>query len=286
MTKKCRSVKSKTQKKTPLKNTPPSPTVSSSSDLTIALIVIIVILAFGWYLTFGQRSTPQTLITTEIISDSSPTQPALNQDNLAGTYTTTLPGADGERHLTLTLHSDGQATFSQSYPQSPLIQETSTWEIDPTTAQIKVNLPTPLLFNFTPADSSLTLTAYDQDVWGSQGLTLTLETTLDSYSWTWINSLLADGTLINAASDKLGLVFVSADTVEVKTDCNSGRAPYTLGKDNALKFGNILSNLMFCEGAQEGVFFQQLQKVVSYQVTADSLTLTTSSGDRLSFAGN
>ncbi len=95
--------------------------------------------------------------------------------------------------------------------------------------------------------------------------------------WLWMHT--TEGSLKTEPKKKdvFTITFNSEAGVSITTDCNNGGGSYTIDQSK-LKISNIISTRMYCEGAQETVFFDWLQKVNSYQIKDDQLVLDFGTG--------
>jgi len=92
--------------------------------------------------------------------------------------------------------------------------------------------------------------------------------TLGMKKWTWISTLMNDGTEIAPKKkDAFTLIFNTDGSVSFTTDCNSGGGTYT-PKENSITFGPMFSTKMFCEESQEGEFMQMVGDSTSYHFTS------------------
>lgn len=94
---------------------------------------------------------------------------------------------------------------------------------------------------------------------------------LSNTSWVW-TSLTDNGTTTVPKTDKLVLTFGGDNRVSSKTDCNSLGGSYLAGT-SSLSFGPLMMTRMFCEGSQEGVYAAALNKVKTFTIVNDILTL-------------
>ncbi len=94
--------------------------------------------------------------------------------------------------------------------------------------------------------------------------------TLIMQPWSWVLAQYNDGREVKPKkADKFTLTFAqNKGQFVVTTDCNSGGGSYALGANNHITLRDIISTKMFCEGSQEGEFFQLLSNVDSYHFTS------------------
>jgi heat shock protein HslJ len=95
--------------------------------------------------------------------------------------------------------------------------------------------------------------------------------TLIMKKWDWISTTYKDKTVIKPkTAGKFSLTFaMNKGYFSATTDCNSISGYYLPGKDNSLKFSEMMSTLMYCEGSQEGEFSQMLTNTESYGFTSN-----------------
>jgi heat shock protein HslJ len=92
--------------------------------------------------------------------------------------------------------------------------------------------------------------------------------TLYLKSWRWVSVTYNDGTMIKPLKEQaFTLNFKNDGTFSAVTDCNS-----IVGKFNAnkgvIKFTEVSSTLMFCEGSQEADFKKVLDRTAGYLFTS------------------
>jgi heat shock protein HslJ len=68
------------------------------------------------------------------------------------------------------------------------------------------------------------------------------------------------------------LTFTSEGNVNGRTDCNSFGGTYSLDEYNRLRFGSMMSTLMYCENSQEQEFISMLKDSLVY-IAEDELIL-------------
>jgi heat shock protein HslJ len=86
-------------------------------------------------------------------------------------------------------------------------------------------------------------------------------------------------------ADTFTLLF-DANRISLGTDCNSGSATFVAESGSSTKFtiDAIAQTKMFCESAQEGVYFEMVSKITNYDEDADgTLTFTLSDGGEMVF---
>ena len=104
-------------------------------------------------------------------------------------------------------------------------------------------------------------------------------------SWQWQQSVYEDDTVV-ASSDpsRYTLTFNADGSLNAQLDCNRGRGTFTLDGAN-LALGPVASTRMGCPAdTQDGIFAQDLEKVVSYAFADGNLHLTLADGGVMEFA--
>ncbi len=91
---------------------------------------------------------------------------------------------------------------------------------------------------------------------------------LDMKSWRWISVTYNDGTTIKPKQTlAFTLDFNDDGTFSATTDCNR-LAGKVVAKNGAIKFSEIISTKMFCEGSQETDFQKVLERAAGYLFTS------------------
>jgi heat shock protein HslJ len=94
--------------------------------------------------------------------------------------------------------------------------------------------------------------------------------------YSWIKTVPKDGDeIVPVAPDRFGLLF-NANQIEIQTDCNLGNATFTAlaGSSTEFTVGEIAATKMFCESAQETIYFDMFRQVDRYEESEDGdLTL-------------
>lgn len=91
---------------------------------------------------------------------------------------------------------------------------------------------------------------------------------LDMKSWRWISVTYSDGTKIEPKQAlAFTLDFNDDGTFSATTDCNRIAGKVVAG-DGAIKFSNMISTKMACEGSQEGDFQKVLERAAGYFFTS------------------
>ncbi len=107
---------------------------------------------------------------------------------------------------------------------------------------------------------------------------------LGDTSWYWQELQLASGELIVAREpERFALIFNTDNTLSVGTDCNQQGGPYEVNNNNLL-IGSFYATKMYCADAQESVYVDALQRVVTYMVADDTLRLYQADGSVLTFS--
>jgi heat shock protein HslJ len=87
-------------------------------------------------------------------------------------------------------------------------------------------------------------------------------------SWRWISVTYSDGTTITPKQPPAFMLDFNDDgTFSATTDCNR-LAGKVVAKDNAIKFSEIISTKMACEGSQEADFSRVLGRAAGYLFTS------------------
>lgn len=87
-------------------------------------------------------------------------------------------------------------------------------------------------------------------------------------SWTWISVTYSDGTVIKPKQAlAFTLDFNNDGTFSATTDCNRIAGKVVAG-DGAIKFSDIISTKMFCQGSQEADFHKVLERAAGYFFTS------------------
>jgi heat shock protein HslJ len=213
-----------------------------------------------------------------------------------GVYQASLPSASGMgRALALTLSLDWAAILLSDYnnDEAPIV-EVGDWTYNPD-GTITVTLsgrmdgtlydaPETLTFELT--DDQLTATAWDEAVWGSEGLTMTKlfewpEASAEQGEgmapqeltgvWKWQKTEYGNDDVITPAdSERYTVEFAPTGKLAGLADCNRLMGSYTVD-GSALTIGPLASTKMLCPGDSQGdVFTRELQQVVAY-VIADGM---------------
>lgn len=85
--------------------------------------------------------------------------------------------------------------------------------------------------------------------------------------YNWIKTVPAEGEAVAPSQpDKFGLLF-NTNQIEIQTDCNLGNATFTAeaGSSTVFTIGEIAATKMFCESAQETIYFDMFKKVERYE---------------------
>lgn len=92
--------------------------------------------------------------------------------------------------------------------------------------------------------------------------------TLGMKSWRWVSVTYSDGTTIKPKQVlAFTLDFNNDGTFSATTDCNR-MAGKVVAKSSAIKFSDIISTKMFCEGSQEKDFHKVLDRAAGYFFTS------------------
>lgn len=92
--------------------------------------------------------------------------------------------------------------------------------------------------------------------------------TLGMKPWVWQQAIYNNGQeIIPEKKDAFTLTFTDANTVVIATDCNSAGGNY-IAENNTIKFSDLRTTRMYCEGSQETEFLKLLQETQSFQFTS------------------
>ena len=123
------------------------------------------------------------------------------------------------------------------------------------------------------------------------GRTPATETYIETKSFTgeylWQETTAADGTKTTPSKPDVFTLLFDANRISLGTDCNSGSATFTAESASSTKFvvDAIAQTKMFCESAQEGVYFAMVAQITDYDESSDgSLTFTLADGGEMLFA--
>lgn len=88
-------------------------------------------------------------------------------------------------------------------------------------------------------------------------------------TWKWVKTEYTNqADVVPQQENAFTLTFSSDGKVSIGTDCNRGSGTYTI-QGNTITFGsNFAVTKMYCEGSQEQVFFDTLQKTSSFMFTS------------------
>lgn len=88
-----------------------------------------------------------------------------------------------------------------------------------------------------------------------------------SQKWIWDKTVMSDDKVITA--NKPGVFSITLNTdgnVAGTTDCNGFFASYAVGSDGVIKFDQMGSTMMFCEGSQESLFMSDIARANRYML--------------------
>jgi heat shock protein HslJ len=103
--------------------------------------------------------------------------------------------------------------------------------------------------------------------------------------YVWQSTTDAEGVVITpTAAERFTLRF-DGNRVALGTDCNSGSATFVTEPLPATTFSvaPIASTKMFCESAQEAIYFAMIQQITSYEDTNQALKFTLADGGVMAF---
>ena len=84
--------------------------------------------------------------------------------------------------------------------------------------------------------------------------------------WVWVESVDQGEYILPKEKGAFTLTFTDDGRVSVGTDCNTMGGTYAV-KGSTLKFDQMMSTLMYCEGSQESMFSAMLTAVTEYRFT-------------------
>ncbi|MEN9389601.1 MAG: hypothetical protein RLY61_685 [Candidatus Parcubacteria bacterium] len=136
-------------------------------------------------------------------------------------------------------------------------------------------LQKPKILEFDKVDKTLRLTNQQESDFGPEGVIFYKpKQDLNTTNWYWEGSDYANDTKIEPTDKtKFMLTFKSDGSFESTTDCNSLSGNYYLAGDE-LKFGNMVSTLMFCDGSLEPEYTKDLREIYTYIIEGTKLYLT------------
>lgn len=250
----------------------------------ISVLFILIVAGFLLSLRGGESTSPPE----EPAATATTTDPAI-ASALAGTYISgRLPAADAPyREYSLVLRENGQAALTTEYPERDPIVTTGTWQVRDGTLTLRRKTGGPL--SFAVNGQTLRLVDFDQNEWGSAGLTFTRPeepsgaaagtSTLTGTRWQWQQTVRAGGSeLVPEDPTAFLLTFDGDGTMRATTDCNSLRGRYAVGIARSLTLDDIGSTRMACPEAQGPVFQADLASVTRFRTDGDTLILTLASG--------
>ena len=92
--------------------------------------------------------------------------------------------------------------------------------------------------------------------------------TLGMKTWVWTKTQYNNDTSVEPLQpDVFTITFGDDQRVQIGTDCNRMQGAYKV-EANQIKFGDIISTRMYCEGSQEQLFDKMLKEVGSYLFTS------------------
>ena len=107
---------------------------------------------------------------------------------------------------------------------------------------------------------------------------------LDGTGWE-MDTIVVDGSMTPAIDGAPVTITFGDGSVDGSAGCNEYFGSYE-DDDGSLRFGDLASTLMFCEGAvgdQEFVYLAHLGEVDRYRIDGDQLTLSSGSTDLVVF---
>ncbi|MBU1293057.1 META domain-containing protein [Patescibacteria group bacterium] len=86
-------------------------------------------------------------------------------------------------------------------------------------------------------------------------------------TWEWVRAEYNDGTVVTPNRDVFTLTFKNDGTFGAATDCNGVGGKYT-ATESTIRFSEMVSTLMYCEGSQEADFRKILENTGEYLFTS------------------
>jgi heat shock protein HslJ len=117
-----------------------------------------------------------------------------------------------------------------------------------------------------------TLALVDESVSEARETATAGESVLAGTSWTWIETLMNDGSVKTPATEgAFTLTFLADDSVSATTDCNTFNGSFSEGEDGVgLTIAFLLSTAMACpDDAQEQEFIADVTSINGYIITDD-----------------
>jgi heat shock protein HslJ len=107
---------------------------------------------------------------------------------------------------------------------------------------------------------------------------------LDMKPWKWVSAMSLDGALVTPSQvDAFKITFNANGAFTATTDCNSISGSYE-AYNGSLSLGSIASTEKYCEGSEEGKFFELLVNVRKYHFTdSGQLVMTDTNGLEIIF---
>jgi heat shock protein HslJ len=90
--------------------------------------------------------------------------------------------------------------------------------------------------------------------------------TLNMKNWEWVSGTNGGKPVVLAHPEKFSLIFGKDGNFSATTDCNGAGGSY-IANGSTLKFGAMMSTLMYCEGSQEGDFTSLLGETKGFHFT-------------------
>ena len=112
------------------------------------------------------------------------------------------------------------------------------------------------------------------------------ERTLLDSSWKWRETVYLDAEDVRPERpEDFVITFETDGSVVALTDCNNMMGKYETDEEGGLRFSEMASTLMYCEGSQETEFSRMLSEVERFAIDEGDLVLFLSDGDGLFIFG-
>jgi heat shock protein HslJ len=202
------------------------------------------------------------------------------QQDIAGTYGTMLPAADGQKRvIRLGLQADGRAELSLDFLNDrPVIMEVGKWESDKA-GRVVVTLldrdrERPRIFAFALQDGELTVIEYDRSDWGREGFRLKRQPEVTGRVWRLVQiRLQKDIVAVPSDPGRYTLELGTDGRVAALADCNRLMGRYILA-GTSLTFQRLASTRAMCpNGSLFNQYSKSLEAAISCELRDGILTI-------------